>query len=141
MTNYSYLIIRLEMTHYPLCIEAAKAIRELTADRPKFQQFGRLAVYQDRDAEIDGEAVVLRRRQLIILRTLGARPGFRVTKGHLVEVVYGPYEAETSEDGIETNICLLRKILRKKLGYDPIEMRRFLGYKLLTGPSDGNPKL
>ncbi|GJD52854.1 Flagellar transcriptional regulator FtcR [Methylobacterium crusticola] len=90
---------------------------------------GRLVVYADgRDPEIDGESLMLPRRERHILEYLARNRGRPVTKGQIFAAVYGDLETAVEESVVEGHVSKLRKKLRQRLGYDPIEARRLAGY-------------
>ncbi|HEY8580803.1 MAG TPA: response regulator transcription factor [Beijerinckiaceae bacterium] len=88
-----------------------------------------LAVFFDgRDPEIDGKTLPLPRRERRILEFLVANTGRRVTKSQIFNAIYGLFDEDVDECVIESHISKLRKKLRRHLGYDPIEAKRYLGY-------------
>jgi DNA-binding response OmpR family regulator len=92
---------------------------------------GPLLVHGDgRDPEIDGVALVLPRRERRILEYLAANRGRRVTRSQIFNAVYGLFDEEIEESVVESHISKLRKKLRRILGFDPIDTRRYLGYHL-----------
>ncbi len=95
---------------------------------------GRIRVYSDgRDPEIDGVPLPLPRRERRILEYLMANRGRRVTKTQIFNFVYGLFDDGIDENVIESHISKLRKLrkrLRQRLGADPIDSQRFLGYRL-----------
>lgn len=93
---------------------------------------GRIRVSSDgRDPEIDGEPLALPRRERRILEYLMANKGRRVTKTQIFNFVYGLFDDGIDENVIESHISKLRKRLRQRLGADPIDSQRFLGYRLV----------
>ncbi len=89
-----------------------------------------ITVYFDgRDPEIRGEVLPLPRRERRILEYLVLNRGRRVTKAQIFNAVYGLFDDEVEENVIESHISKLRKKLRRALGYDPIDSKRFLGYR------------
>ncbi|NIX78402.1 response regulator transcription factor [Microvirga terricola] len=95
-----------------------------TSERPE-----RLKVYFDgRDPEIDGESLVLPRRERHILEYLVRNRGRRLTKTQIFNAIYGIYSNDVEESVIEGHVSKLRKKLRQRLGYDPIEAKRYIGY-------------
>jgi DNA-binding response OmpR family regulator len=56
--------------------------------------------------------------------------GRRLTKSQIFNAVYGLFDDGIEENVVESHISKLRKKLRARLGYDPIESQRFLGYML-----------
>lgn len=91
-----------------------------------------IEVFRDgRDPLICGEPVQLPRRELRILEFLVAHQGRRVSKSQIFSSVYGLFEQDIDENVIESHISKLRRRLRRHLGYDPIESKRHLGYRLI----------
>ncbi len=91
----------------------------------------RIRVFSDgRDPEIDGEPLPLPRRERRILEYLMSNKGRRVTKTQIFNFVYGLFDDGIDENVIESHISKLRKRLRQRLGTDPIDSQRFLGYRL-----------
>jgi DNA-binding response OmpR family regulator len=90
-----------------------------------------MRVYFDgRDPEVKGEALPLPRRERRILEYLMANQSKRVTKAQIFNAIYGLFDDEVEEDVVESHISKLRKKLRHRLGYDPIDSKRYLGYCL-----------
>lgn len=100
-----------------------------------------LRIFWDgRDPEVAGEALPLPRRERRILEFLAANRGRRMTKTQIFNFVYGVFSEDVDETVIECHMSKLRKRLRSHLGYDPIESRRHLGYRLMdirTGVARG----
>jgi DNA-binding response OmpR family regulator len=71
------------------------------------------------------------RRERRILEYLAANRGRRVTKTQVFNAIYGIFDEEVEENVVESHISKLRKKLREKLGFDPIDSKRFLGYRLV----------
>lgn len=89
----------------------------------------RLKVYFDgRDPEIDGASLTLPRRERHILEYLVRNRGRRMTKTQIFNAIYGIYSNDVEESVIEGHVSKLRKKLRSKLGHDPIEAKRYIGY-------------
>jgi DNA-binding response OmpR family regulator len=92
----------------------------------------RLKVYFDgRDVEIDGECLNLPRRERHILEYLVRNKGRRLTKLQIFNAVYGIYSSEVEDSVVEGHVSKLRKKLRQRLGYDPIEAKRYIGYSYI----------
>ncbi len=90
---------------------------------------GALRVYFDgREPEIDDEPFPLPRRERRILEFLLQCRGRRVTKTQIFNAVYGLFDENVDENVIESHISKLRKKLKRRLGFDPINSKRFLGY-------------
>ena len=85
--------------------------------------------FDGRDPEVRGEVLPLPRRERRILEYLVLNRGRRVTKAQIFNAVYGLFDDEVEENVIESHISKLRKKLRFYLGYDPIDSKRFLGYR------------
>ena len=48
----------------------------------------------------------------------------------LEDPVYGLFDVDVEESVVESHISKLRKKLRMRLGYDPVDSMRFLGYMM-----------
>ena len=108
-----------------------RAISRRTQQEQQQPLAGRIRVFSDgRDPEIDGEPLPLPRRERRILEYLMANKGRRVTKSQIFNFVYGLFDDGIDENVIESHISKLRKRLRQRLGTDPIDSQRFLGYRL-----------
>jgi two-component system, OmpR family, flagellar system response regulator FtcR len=107
------------------------AIRSRAQEHANYTQIGDLRIFSDgRDPEVNGEPLPLPRRERRILEYLAANNGRRVTKTQVFNAIYGIFDGEVEENVVESHISKLRKKLREKLGYDPIDSKRFLGYRL-----------
>ncbi len=107
------------------------AIRRRGAAEGCHTQVGAMRIFMDgRDPEIDGEPLPLPRRERRILEYLASNGGRRVTKAQVFNAIYGVFDEDVEENVVESHISKLRKKLREKLGFDPIESKRFLGYRL-----------
>lgn len=110
------------------------AIRRRAHEDANFTDVGAMRIYLDgRDPEIDGLALPLPRRERRILEYLASNSGRRVTKTQVFNAIYGIFDEDVEENVVESHISKLRKKLREKLGYDPIDSKRFLGYRLIVG--------
>ena len=90
---------------------------------------GALTVYFDgREPEVDGQPFPLPRRERRILEFLLRCRGRRVTKTQIFNAVYGLFDEDVDENVVESHISKLRKKLKHRLGFDPIDSKRFLGY-------------
>lgn len=108
------------------------AIRRRAETEPDYTEVGRMRIFMDgRDPEIDGQPLPLPRRERRILEYLAANSGRRVTKSQVFNAIYGIFDDEVEENVVESHISKLRKKLRERLGHDPIESKRFLGYRLV----------
>ena len=86
--------------------------------------------FDGRDPEIKGDAFPLPRRERRILEHLVVNRGKRVTKAQIFNAIYGIFDEQVEENVVESHMSKLRKKLRRKLGYDPIDSKRYLGYCL-----------
>ncbi|PZO81807.1 MAG: two-component system response regulator [Mesorhizobium amorphae] len=108
------------------------AIRRRAQEEARFAEIGPMRVFTDgRDPEIEGVALPLPRRERRILEYLAANCGRRVTKTQVFNAIYGLFDDEVEENVVESHISKLRKKLRERLGFDPIDSKRFLGYRLV----------
>lgn len=95
-----------------------------------FSDDNRLRVFfNGRDIEVDGEVVVLPRRERQILEFLIENRSKRVTRSQIFSSIYGVFDNEVDETAVESHMSRLRKRLRSLLGLDPIDAKRFLGYQ------------
>ncbi|OQM77048.1 response regulator transcription factor [Manganibacter manganicus] len=107
--------------------------RRAEADATPWIQIGALRIFMDgRDPEIDGAPLPLPRRERRILEYLAANRGRRVTKTQVFNAIYGIFDEEVEENVVESHISKLRKKLRERLGQDPVDSKRFLGYRLIV---------
>jgi len=107
------------------------AIRRRAPNEANYTEVGAMRIYSDgRDPEISGLALPLPRRERRILEYLASNSGRRVTKAQVFNAIYGVFDEDVEENVVESHISKLRKKLREKLGFDPIESKRFLGYRL-----------
>jgi two-component system, OmpR family, flagellar system response regulator FtcR len=107
----------------------AAAIRRRLKAISNFTDIGPIRVFSDgRDPEIEGDVFPLPRRERRILEYLVANRGRRVSKTQIFNAIYGIFDEEVEENVVESHISKLRKKLRKKLGFDPVDSKRFLGY-------------
>ena len=90
---------------------------------------GELRVYLDgREPEVKDVPLPLPRRECRILEYLVRNRGRRVTKTQIFNAVYGLFDENVDENVVESHISKLRKKLKHRLGYDPINSKRYLGY-------------
>ncbi len=109
------------------------AIRSRAHEEISFTEIGAMRIFMDgRDPEIDGEPMPLPRRERRILEFLAGNRGRRVTKTQVFNAIYGIFDEEVEENVVESHISKLRKKLRERLGHDPIDSKRFLGYRLVA---------
>lgn len=86
--------------------------------------------FDGRDPIVNGDVLPLPRRERRILECLVLSRNTRITKTQIFNRVYGIFNDEIHENVIESHISRLRKRLKQKLGCDPIDSQRFLGYRL-----------
>ena len=85
---------------------------------------GELRVYFDgREPEVNGQPFPLPRRERRILEFLLRCRGRRVSKTQIFNAVYGLFDEDVDENVIESHISKLRKKLKHRLGFDPIEFQ------------------
>ncbi|KQP29902.1 transcriptional regulator [Methylobacterium sp. Leaf104] len=90
---------------------------------------GRLKVFSDgRDPEIDGASLILPRRERHILEFFAGQRGRQLSRTQIFNAVYADHGTDVEESVVEGHISKLRKKLRLRLGYDPIEAKRLAGY-------------
>ena len=90
-----------------------------------------IEVYFDgRDPKIGDEPVQLPRRERRILEYLASIDGRRASKSQIFGAIYGVFDEHIDESVVESHISKLRKKLRNLLGNDPIDSKRYLGYRL-----------
>lgn len=107
------------------------AIRRRVHVTQDYAVIGDMRVFFDgRDPEICGEALPLPRRERRMLEYLVQHRGKRVSKSQIFNAVYGIFDDDVEEAVVESHMSKLRKKLRARLGYDPIDSKRYLGYCL-----------
>ena len=107
------------------------AIARRTLVETRDVTIGDLTVYFDgREVEVNGEPLPLPRRECRILEYLVRNRGRRLSKTQIFNAVYGMFDEDVDENVVESHISKLRKKLKHRLGYDPIDSKRFLGYCL-----------
>lgn len=107
------------------------AIRRRPCETGEGVELAGIRVYFDgREPEVAGTVLALPRRERRILEYLVATRSTRVTKTQIFNRVYGLFNEGIQECVIESHISRLRKRLRDRLGYDPIDSQRYLGYRL-----------
>jgi DNA-binding response OmpR family regulator len=107
----------------------AAAIRRRLKALSNHTDIGPIRVFSDgRDPEIENRTFALPRRERRILEYLVANRGRRVTKQQIFNAIYGIFDEDVEENVVESHISKLRKKLRKRLSFDPIDSKRFLGY-------------
>lgn len=117
-------------------IHARELLARMAAIRRRLRGYDEIDEYpirvfaDGRDAIVGSAPLPLPRRELRILECLVASRSAWLTKSRIFDSVYGVCDDRFDEDVVESHICRLRKRLKIRLGYDPIETQRFLGYRL-----------
>jgi DNA-binding response OmpR family regulator len=107
------------------------AIRRRVQAAPDCATVGEMQVYFDgRDPVVRGEVLPLPRRERRILEYLVSNRGKRVSKTQIFNAIYGIFDDDVEENVVESHVSKLRKKLRHRLGYDPVDSKRYLGYRL-----------
>ncbi len=110
------------------------AIRRRASQADDSVDVGGIRVFFDgQDPLVDGKPLPLPRRERRILEYLVLSRNLRVTKTQIFNRVYGVFNEGIHENVIESHISRLRKRLKQRLGHDPIESQRYLGYRLVGG--------
>jgi two-component system, OmpR family, flagellar system response regulator FtcR len=108
------------------------AIRRRVATPSRSIEIGGLQIHGDgRDPEVNGQVLMLPRRERRILEYLAANRSRRVSRAQIFNSVYGLFDEDVEESVVESHISKLRKKLRQVLAYDPIDTKRYLGYQLV----------
>jgi len=103
-------------------------------------QLGPIRIFNDgRDPEVGGKEMPLPRRERQILEYFVNSRNRRVDKTQIFNAIYGLFNAEVEENVIESHISKLRKKLKMSLGYDPIDSKRFQGYRLEVRKGEDEP--
>jgi DNA-binding response OmpR family regulator len=122
--------------HVRELLARAHAIRRRAESRQEGATVGGIQVFfNGADPLVNGEVMALPRRERRILEYLLINRGRRLTKAQIFNAVYGLFDDDVEENVIESHISKLRKKLRARLGYDPIDSQRFLGYLLVATPA------
>ncbi|PLW75489.1 response regulator transcription factor [Cohaesibacter celericrescens] len=112
----------------------AAAIRRRTGELKDMLPEGNIRVFFDgRAPEIGGEILELPRRERRILEFLFKNQERRVSRAQIYNAVYGLLNEGVEETVVESHISKLRKKLKVRLGYDPIDSKRYLGYMFKSG--------
>lgn len=108
------------------------AIKRRTADKERSVKLDRLLIHLDgRDPEVDGRTFPLPRRERRILEYLASIGDRRANKAQIFNAIYGVFNEDVEENVVESHISKLRKKLRNAIGFDPIDSKRYLGYRLM----------
>ena len=118
--------------HVREIIARIAAIKRRTANKESCVHLDRLQIFLDgRDPAIDNKTFPLPRRERRILEYLASIGDRRANKSQIFSAIYGVFNEDVEENVIESHISKLRKKLRNALGYDPIDSKRYLGYRLM----------
>lgn len=127
--------------HVKEILARINAVSRRTGLKTESANFGEIKAFFDgRDPEIGGEPLQLPRRERRILEFLANNVGRRVTKAQIFGAVYGLCNENIDETVIESHISKLRKRLRDRLGFDPIDCKRYLGYRLTHAAGECEPE-
>jgi len=117
--------------HFEELLVRIAAIKKRSMNGISKKSKNQILVYFDgRDPELDGEQLLLPRRERRILEYLASINGRRATKSQIFGAIYGVFDEKIEENVVESHISKLRKKLSRYLGMDPIDSRRYLGYRL-----------
>jgi len=117
--------------HVREILARAGAIRRRSSPSPE-PAVGDIRTFADgSDPLIGGAALSLPRREQRILEYLSSNNGRWIERERIFAAIYGACEDSIADKTLECHISKLRRKLRERLGYDPIECRRFVGYRLV----------
>jgi len=124
-----------DVVHVPIHLReilarTAAIARRRVGDLPRPCETSIQVFFNGRDPEIAGQSLTLPRRELRILEYMVGNHGKWITKTQIFNAVYGIFESTFDESVIESHVSKLRKKLRDRLGFDAIEARRYVGYRL-----------
>jgi DNA-binding response OmpR family regulator len=124
-----------DVVHVPIHLReilarTAAIARRRTDDLPRPCESTIRVFFNGRDPEIGGRTLTLPRRELRILEYMVGNRGKWLTKTQIFNAIYGIFESAFDESVIESHVSKLRKKLRDRLGFDAIEARRYVGYRL-----------
>ncbi len=124
-----------DVVHVPIHLReilarTAAIARRGLGDLPRSSENSIRVFFNGRDPEIGGRPLALPRRELRILEYMVGNHGKWLTKTQIFNAVYGIFESTFDESVIESHVSKLRKKLRDRLGFDVIEARRYVGYRL-----------
>ena len=120
----------------------AAAIRRRGRALPEEASAQPFRVYFDgRDPTIGSEVMILPRRELRILEYMVSHQGKWISKSQIFNAIYGIFNADLDESVVESHMSKLRKKLRARLGYDLIQSKRYVGYKLIEAGAPAATRL
>lgn len=125
-------VVRKPVHARELIARIAAIRRRTTVEEDALWSFDGLVIFGGgRSPEVNGREFQIPRRELRILEHLAVNRGRRSTRAQIFASVYGMFDERVEECVVESHISKLRKKLRAELGYDPIDMQRYLGYQLV----------
>lgn len=113
-----------------ILVRTAAITRRSSGQSPHVAESAIRVFFNGRDPEIGGAVLTLPRRELRILEYMVSQQGKWLTKAQIFNAVYGIFDSTFDENVIESHISKLRKKLRDRLGHDPIDSKRYFGYRL-----------
>lgn len=117
--------------HIREILARVKAINSRNSRDAGEYAMGTIRVFPDgRDPIVAGEGLMLPRRERRILECLMKNRGAWMSKDQIFNYVYGLFNEKIDENIIESHICRLRKRIKARIGFDPIESQRYLGYRM-----------
>lgn len=117
--------------HYEeLLIRVATIKKRMVHSFQKVPKESIIVYFDGRDPEVAGNPIILPRRERRILEYLAGINGRRASKSQIFGAIYGVFDEQIEENVVESHISKLRKKLRTVLGCDPIDSKRYLGYRL-----------
>jgi DNA-binding response OmpR family regulator len=126
--------------HVREILARASAIRRRSSPRTELSAEDIRILADGSDPLIGGAALRLPRREQRILEYLSSGNGRWIERDRIFTAIYGACEEPVADKTLECHISKLRRKLRERLGYDPIECRRYVGYRLVRktdAASDG----
>jgi CheY-like chemotaxis protein len=115
--------------HVPEILARVYAIkRRHEADRETALAGETRGFFDGRDPEVGGKTLSLPRGERRILEFLVKNRGHRVSKAQIFNSIYGIFDESFEEKMVEAHISKLRSRLHARLGYDPLNSVRYLGY-------------
>ena len=117
--------------HVRELLARVEAVRRRERVEARSVEIGRLRVYFDgRSPDVAGAELALPRRERRILEVLAAQRGRWLTKQQVFAATYGLFDDQVQESVVESHVSKLRRKLAAALGVDPVESKRFLGYRI-----------